>query len=304
MFCFCFCLARSLCLLAAPLFLLLSTRCFSFMSNALRFEEYLPFVRELAVQAGRKILEYYGTTLSVQTKSDLSPLTQADLEANSLIVEGLSRLTPHIPVVSEESELLPYSLRKQWQTFWLVDPLDGTREFLKKNNEFTVNIGLIHEKRSVLGVIYAPALGLLYYGLAGRGAFKETNSRPPVAIHTSRLPEQQSLRILVSRSHESQRMGDFLQHYKAYERVSVGSSLKFCFLAEGQAHVYPRFSPTCEWDVAAGDAIYSAARVDPFSETHFGYNKESMLNGPFLIGWVDKENQQLFERIEREINLA
>lgn len=238
----------------------------------------------IARDAAAAILAIYETAFDVQQKADASPLTAADLAAHHRIVEGLERLTPDIPVLSEEAaEDAPYDLRRQWPRLWLVDPLDGTREFVKRNGEFSVNLALIDEGVTVFGIVLAPVGGVLWHGERGNGAFRRDSERD-VAIQTQR-PAARPLRIAASRSHRDARTEALLQRIGDAEAMALGSSLKFCRLAEGGMDVYPRFGPTSEWDTAAGQCVLEAAGgcvIDPKGRP-LRYNlRETLLNGDFL----------------------
>lgn len=247
-------------------------------------------VIELSALAGHRIMEIYDTDFDVEKKSDDSPLTAADMAAHNTIVDGLSKLTPEIPILSEESASIPFDERSQWQRYWLVDPLDGTREFVKRNGEFTVNIALIDKHESVLGVIYTPVTGATYYAARGAGAFKKTlgdtsNNTNAEAIHTrTKIPE--STIIAGSRSHQGDSLKAFLQRLKGYKIISMGSSLKSCLVAEGAADIYPRLGPTSEWDTAAAQCIVEEAGgcIIKTDGQPLRYNtKDSLLNPHFLV---------------------
>jgi 3'(2'), 5'-bisphosphate nucleotidase len=232
----------------------------------------------IAVQAGEAIMKIYNGKFAVEHKADNSPLTLADLESQRVIIEGLSRLTPEIPVLSEESAEIPWEERRHWRELWVVDPLDGTREFIKRNGEFTVNIALIVDHEPVLGVVGAPAQGVLYWGAAGSGAYK-LDQRIQVS------PTQQPLRVVGSRSHLSPETAHYLEGLADHRMLGIGSSLKFCLIASGDADLYPRFGPTSEWDTAAGQAVLEAAggQVTRPDGHRLRYNcRESILNGDFV----------------------
>jgi 3'(2'), 5'-bisphosphate nucleotidase len=250
------------------------------MRNLLELAEALmPTVAD----AGAAIMRIYDGAFSVQHKDDNSPLTLADLESQHVIAAGLARLTPDIPVLSEESAQSPWEERKQWKELWVVDPLDGTREFVKRNGEFTINIALVVDHEPLLGVVAAPAQGLLYWGAAGVGAFSRHHGAPQIAIHTS-APEI-PLRVIGSRSHASAETASYLSGLGPHVMTGIGSSLKFCLIAEGRADLYPRFGPTSEWDTAAGQALLEAAggHVTRPDGHRLRYNcRETLLNGDFL----------------------
>jgi len=263
-------------------------------------------VREIARAAGTAILEVYRRLeitgdVAVDRKADSSPLTEADLAAHRIIVEGLRALTPNRPVLSEEAADVPWSERQSWSRFWLVDPLDGTKEFLSRNGEFTVNIALIDEHRPVLGVVHVPVTGVDYFGLADVGSWKAstlTDSGVPIRVASE---SRQPVRVVGSRSHADARLGDALQALGPHQLVSMGSSLKFCVLAEGDADVYPRFGPTSEWDTAAAHAVVQGAggNVVGFDGAALEYNRgTSFLNPNFIaIGASDRDWVRLFSGV-------
>ena len=238
----------------------------------------------LAQEAAAAILVVYAGEFAVERKDDHSPLTAADLASHRCIVEGLERLAPGIPVLSEESAgEVPSRLRRQWPRMWLVDPLDGTREFVKRNDEFTVNIALIEDGEPVLGVVQAPVTGALWHGQRGRGAFRR-NGASDVAIRT-RVPATSPLLVAASRSHRDARTEAVLRRMGDIETIGVGSSLKFCRLAEGSMDVYPRFGPTSEWDTGAGQCVLEAAGgvvVDPKGRPLRYNQRDTILNGDFI----------------------
>jgi 3'(2'), 5'-bisphosphate nucleotidase len=243
-------------------------------------------------QAGKAILDIYHTEdFSVESKIDNSPLTKADKAANEIIVSELQRLYPEIPVISEENKLLSFAERQHWNKCWLVDPLDGTKEFIKRNGEFTVNIALIENGEPVLGVVYVPISGVTYYGEKHSGAYKIENEKIEKLDNSfAHYTEKQNIKVVASRSHlsaETQLFIDDLQKKgKSVEFVSMGSSLKLCLVAEGIADVYPRFAPTMEWDTAAAQAVAEAAGRKVLvhnSDLPLRYNKENLLNPWFLV---------------------
>jgi 3'(2'), 5'-bisphosphate nucleotidase len=233
--------------------------------------------------AGAAIMKVYGAAFSVQHKDDNSPLTLADLESQRVIIEGLKRITPEVPILSEESATAPWVQRQTWRELWVVDPLDGTREFVKRNGEFTVNVALVVEHEPLLGVVAAPAQGLTYWGAAGVGAFNIQKGGERRRIHT--VAPQRPLRIVGSRSHASAETAAYLQRVGPHVVTPMGSSLKFCLLAEGKAELYPRFGATSEWDTAAGQAVLEAAggHVTRMDGHRLRYNcRESVINGDFV----------------------
>jgi len=239
----------------------------------------------IARTAGRAILEIYESDFAVQRKEDNSPLTAADLAAHRAILDGLHVLTPQIPILSEESaEQAAWDVRRQWIRYWLVDPLDGTREFVKRNGEFTVNIALIEEHRPVLGVVFAPVLDEMYYAWRGGHAFAETKAQNgKVELHTRRRPTP--LVVAGSRSHADPRTLAALEKLGAHELQPLGSSLKFCRAASAQVDLYIRYGLTSEWDTAAGQCVLEQAGggVTLTTGEPLRYNtKESLLNPDFL----------------------
>ena len=246
----------------------------------------------LAEDAGRAILEVYSTDFEVQAKDDASPLTQADLASHRWIDAGLKALTPDIPVISEESGLAGFDVRRTWRRCWIVDPLDGTKEFVNRNGEFTVNIALIEDGRPVLGVVHVPVLNKTYVGCEGVGAQRRDGDSDPVSIKVagnSRNP----VRIVGSRSHRGASLDGFLDNIGDYDMVPMGSSLKFCVIAEGGADVYPRLGPTSEWDTAAAQAVVEQAggSVVTLDGKPMKYNaKADILNPHFcVIGATDRD---------------
>ncbi len=234
-------------------------------------------------------MQVYATDFDVEKKSDNSPLTQADMAAHHVIVESLLSLTPDIPILSEESEDISAEVRNGWSRYWLIDPLDGTREFIKRNGEFTVNIALIEHHVPVLGVVYAPAKDLLYCATHGNGAFKQHRNDQATAIHT-RVFNLEKLVVAGSRSHSDQKLQQFLHNIHTLtgaipELIHMGSSLKICLVAEGGADVYPRIGPTSEWDTAAAHCVLAEAGgviVDAAGKTLRYNTKPSLLNPNFF----------------------
>lgn len=220
--------------------------------------DLLAAVEALARRAGREILEVYGTDFAATAKPDASPLTEADLRAHHCIVEGLAALTPQVPVLSEESAEDLAQERRAWPTFWLVDPLDGTKEFVSRNGEFTVNIALVDAHRPVLGVVHIPVSDTTYAGIPGVGAWREANERNRIRIGVRR-PAAAPLRVLGSRSHGHPDLARRIDALGSTTLRAVGSSIKLCLVADGQADLYPRLGPTSEWDIAAGQAVVEAA---------------------------------------------
>ena len=243
----------------------------------------LEVLGDLAKKAGKAILEIYGTDFEVEQKEDASPLTLADRRSHQIIAAGLQAQYPEIPVLSEEGKEVSSATRKGWPRFWLVDPLDGTKEFVKRNGEFTVNIALIEGTTPTIGVIYLPVLDRLYVADIRQGCWEITATQARRLQVSSAMPAG-AVRVLRSRSHPSPNLEALLEVLPSYESVTRGSALKFCAIAAGEAEFYPRLGPTWEWDTAAGQAIVSAAggvMVTPNGEP-FTYNKPSLVNGPFL----------------------
>lgn len=242
-------------------------------------------VIEIARLASDRILAVYNTEFDVTSKEDNTPLTEADMAAHHAITEGLQQLTPDIPILSEESIDIPFDVRSQWHRYWLVDPLDGTREFVKRNGEFTVNIALIDDHRAILGVIHTPVSGVLYYANNQEGAFKQQPGEQARAIKTRRKESHRTL-VAGSRSHRGSSLKEFLEKIGEHEIISMGSSLKSCLVAEGSVDIYPRLGPTSEWDTAAAQCIVENAggQLLDLSMQPLLYNKkDSLLNPHFLV---------------------
>ncbi len=248
-------------------------------------------LKQISRDAGAAILEVYETDFSVDQKDDDSPLTEADRRANAVILNGLEKLSVSYPIISEETKLLPYEDRRLWETFWLVDPLDGTKEFIKRNGEFTVNIALVHQGVPVAGFVYQPVPDVLYFAVEGEGAYRQEGAETaqPLPQRSQSYHEKSEVTVVASRSHQSPEVAAFVKELeedgKEVTFLSAGSSLKICLVAEGKADVYPRLGPTMEWDTGAAHAIAAAAgcsinRAD--SGEPLVYNKEDLLN-PFFI---------------------
>jgi len=240
----------------------------------------------IAKEAGKAIMQVYKQDFEVEYKQDSSPLTLADKKANDLIEDGLNKLSVNFPILSEEGDDIPYEDRKHWEYFWLIDPLDGTKEFVKKNDEFTVNIALIYKDTPVLGVVYAPALDVCYWAKQDEGAFKD-GEKLPLKIADKR----DTYRIVASRSHmsdETQAFIDAIDTQKEKELISIGSSLKICLVAEGEADIYPRLGPTMEWDTGAAHVVViesgkSLIKYKGDVHSKHEYNKENLLNQWFVV---------------------
>ncbi|MGK0269298.1 MAG: 3'(2'), 5'-bisphosphate nucleotidase [Paraglaciecola sp.] len=257
-------------------------------------EQLIENIVAISHQAGDKIMEIYQNDFAIYEKSDKSPLTEADLAAHNCIVEGLSKVSAH-PILSEESANISWQERNTWDTYWLVDPLDGTKEFIKKNGEFTVNIALIKDGVPIFGVVYAPVLEHTYVGVLGQGAFKIT-AGVKADISPKAWTKGETWKIVGSRSHQSPEIQALLDSLEGEtELVAMGSSLKLCLVAEGAAHLYPRLGPTCEWDTGAAQAVVEAAggKVTIIEDATdalkadaapLRYNqKDSVLNPYFLV---------------------
>jgi len=240
---------------------------------------------DIARRASEKILKIYNTEFKVEAKKDDSPLTAADMASHHEIVAGLEALTPDVPILSEESSTIPFDERGKWRRYWLVDPLDGTREFVKRNGEFTVNIALIEGHQAIVGVVTVPVTGVCYMAARGSGAWKQSEGSAPAPIHVTEKAGAK-LRIAGSRSHGSEELQYFIRQAGDAEVVSIGSSLKLCLVAEGAADVYPRLGLTSEWDTAAAQCVVEQAggQVTTTSFEPLPYNtKESLLNPFFLV---------------------
>jgi len=254
------------------------------MTHARITTELRETVIGIAQEAGAAIMQVYASGFEVTLKDDHSPVTTADIAANQCIVDSLSRLTPDLPILSEESAMVDWQVRRHWGAYWLVDPLDGTREFVKRNGEFSVNIALIYQGAPVFGVVQAPVTGLAWHAMRGEQAFRRQGMHDTVL--RVRAPAAAPLRVAASRSHRSPATQALLTRMGDIETVAQGSSLKFCRLAEGELDVYPRLGPTSEWDTAAGQCVLHAAGgavLSARSGKPFRYNRrESLLNGDFI----------------------
>lgn len=248
----------------------------------------------IARHAGHRIFEIYKTDFTVVNKDDLSPLTTADTTAHNIICQSLACISPDTPILSEESPAIPYTERQQWQYYWLVDPLDGTREFIKRNDQFTVNISLIEGNKAKLGVIYVPVTGICYYAAHTLGAFKVDARGITRAIHTKRSSKDR-ITIAGSRSHPSRKLKLLTSQLDNIEIITLGSSLKFCLVAEGKIDIYPKFGETSEWDTAAAQCIVEEAGgciVDMAFKPLCYNTKKSLLNPQFIaigdqtFGWM------------------
>ncbi|MCT7405736.1 3'(2'),5'-bisphosphate nucleotidase CysQ [Aliarcobacter cryaerophilus] len=260
-------------------------------------------LKEIALKAGEAIMQIYNKDFSVDYKDDKSPLTEADLKSNEIICTNLQKLYPNIPIMSEENKQVSYDTRKDWEYYFCVDPIDGTKEFIKKNGEFTVNIALIHKNTPVLGVVYAPALKELYSAKQGDGAYLSIVNSQLSIVESKKLPyikeDKSTINVVASKSHLSEETQEFIDNLALNTEhltlVSKGSSLKLCMVATGQADIYPRLAPTMEWDTAAADAIvresgkmtyqfHSKFNIEnPKVEKPVVYNKADLLNPWFVV---------------------
>ena len=246
----------------------------------------LEVIVAIAKEAGDAIMKIYIRDFQIDYKDDKSPLTEADTKSNEIICDALEKAYPEIPLLSEENKEVAYNDRKDWEYYWCIDPIDGTKEFIKKNGEFTVNIALIHNDTPVLGVVYAPALNDMYKAKKGDGAFKNNKKLP---LEVNQTPEK-LLRVVASKSHLSEETQAFIDEVgkgtQNIEQVSKGSSLKLVMVAEGSADIYPRLAPTMEWDTAAADAIVreSGKMTYQFENNNaVVYNKKNLLNPWFIV---------------------
>lgn len=253
--------------------------------------ELIDEVCDITVKAGNVIMKYYNESVDVEFKDDRSPLTIADRAAHDTIVKAIEVLTPDIPVLSEESSRQEIQHRKDWEMFWLVDPLDGTKEFIKKTGEFTVNIALINKGKSLMGVVYVPAQGILYYASPEKGSFKKNLNSGSIHSIKSRKAKPNELVVVASRDHAGPEIIKMIERLPGnVKRISMGSSLKFCLIAEGVADIYLRDQPTMEWDTAAAQAIIEIAggKLTDLKNQTLAYNKLSLRN-PLLLAWGDTE---------------
>ena len=256
----------------------------------MNINEELLKISNISVEAGRIILDFYNKNLNITFKADESPLTQADLASHKLITDSIKKITPNIPILSEE-EFIEWDLRKKWKKYWLIDPLDGTKEFIKKNGEFTVNIALIENNRPILGVIYAPASNELYFAKKNFGSYKiltnkQLNTLDNAKKISIKINKTNKVKIIGSRSHSNPILQKWVsKNFNDFQILQKGSSLKFCLIAEGFADIYPRFGPTSEWDIAAGHIILEEAggKLKSIYNKEILYNeKEDILNPNFF----------------------
>jgi 3'(2'), 5'-bisphosphate nucleotidase len=254
--------------------------------NSLDYNKLCDAVISISKDAGKEILNIYNKAdLGVTYKDDNSPLTLADKASNNIIEKLLNKITPDIPILSEEGKNIDFSSREKWTMFWLIDPLDGTKEFIKRNGEFTVNIALISNGTPILGVVYAPVLDTTWYGIIDKGSYKLSNNKPAMKINV--IKPDNKVKVVTSRSHANNpKLESFLKNYPNYELVKMGSSIKICLVADGSAHIYPRLGPTMEWDTAAAHAVVKYAGGNIYNmdnESELVYNKSNLLNPQFLV---------------------
>ncbi len=272
--------------------------------NSERLDQLLPEARRIAMEAGARVMEIYRAGFKVFEKANGSPVTTADLAAHQHIVERLEALDESLPVLSEESPDLPsWETRRNWDSYWLVDPLDGTRELIRKSEEFTVNIGLIHQRRPVLGVVGVPASGALYHARRGGGAWRAREEEKPVAIHSRPFPTDGSSVVAISFSHGRPEVQHLLSLLGPHQEKRVGSSLKSCHVAEGSLDLYPRYGSTSEWDTAAAQCVVEEAggKVVDWRLRPLRYNlRPDMINPHFLvIGDPDHDWASLMDQLPR-----
>ena len=256
--------------------------------NKLDYNILSSSVLDIAKEAGKEILNIYNKSdVGVSYKSDNSPLTLADKASNDVIEKKLKKLTPSIPILSEEGKNIEFCDREKWNVFWLIDPLDGTKEFIKKNGEFTVNIALISDGEPILGVVYAPAINTMWHGDIKGGSYKIEKNKDPIKIKSNAPNKDEAIKVVTSRSHtDNPKLKEFLIDYPKHELVKMGSSMKICLVADGTAHIYPRLGPTMEWDTAAAHAVvkYAGGNIyDLDKMNQLEYNKSNLLNPEFLV---------------------
>lgn len=270
------------------------------MSNKL-----IPDIIAIAKEAGKATLKFWQKDIEVNHKQDDSPVTKADLAANHIIIEHLTKLTPHIPILSEEACSIDYTMRKNWKQWWLIDPLDGTKEFIAGSSDFTINIALIKEGHVHFGVVFIPVTATCYVGGKSLGAWRIDDEGTKQTIHCNSVPTN-TLQVIASQRHSSPRQQLFLEHLAAltpFTLKNAGSSLKFCLIAEGQADCYPRFAPTCQWDTAAAQGVLEGAGGNVFAENgnKLTYEPRKDYINPNFIALGDSNNLQkpIFELIKK-----
>ena len=258
-------------------------------------QEYIEKLIKISKNAGDAIMDIYESEFDVNFKSDQSPLTKADILSNKIICQSLKKITPDVPILSEESSSIPYRERSKWNQYWLIDPLDGTKEFIKKNGEFTTNIALIYKNRPIFGMIHVPVSNEIFWGSKEMGSYhingSSLSNKKKISVSQK---TNDNLRIVSSRSHPSGDLKRLLDKLENFELVSIGSSLKFCLIAKGEANCYPRLGPTSEWDIAAGDAILSSAggTVCDMRGNPILYNRNKSFLNPNFLASSDKIDEK------------
>lgn len=265
------------------------------------FPSLIPMIINIAKKAGSMIMPYFGnrTQLEIRHKADNTPITKADIISHETVLKGLKKITPNIPLLSEEGDLPNYSVRKIWDEYWLCDPLDGTQGFLRSCEEFSVNIALVQNHKSVLGVIYAPVFQMLYYAYQGGGAFMQLNDNDPIKIHTTPL-HYSNLRVIIGRYHSTRKLAQLVGTFKNMQIIRLNSSLKFGYIAEGKGDVYLRYGPTGEWDTAAGQCILEEAGglvVDLQGQPLHYNQQDTLVNPPFLAIGERKRVDEILSKI-------
>ena len=263
------------------------------------YAEYIPALKELMHQAGDAILEIYHASEGIvyTKKDDDSPLTRADQRSNEVLCAGLEKLSPKLPIISEENKAIDYEERSTFEYCWMIDPLDGTKEFIKRNGEFTINLALIHDHKVVLGMMYVPCTRTLYWGIKEGGAFMQQGEEVKALKVPDFKKEDEGLNVVCSRSHFNAETEAVLGQLNAPETVSVGSALKFMLIAEGKAHIYPRAAPTMEWDTAAAQIIMEEAGGEVLQLANnqpLVYNKKDLLN-PYFIAYGNTTDTLVFD---------
>ena len=270
--------------------------------NNIQLKELVNPVCEIAKQAGAEIMKIYAAGFEIEEKKDHSPLTTADLASHTLIIEKLAKLTPEIPILSEESTSISYTERSSWENYWLIDPLDGTREFIKRNGEFTVNIALITQHSTSLGVVYIPVQDICYFAVKEQGAYKQEQKQTAKKIQIRSSAPDNKPTICGSRSHAGKSLQALQDKIGSFDLISMGSSIKMCLVAEGVADIYPRFGPTSEWDTAAAHCVVNEAGgeiVDMNLQTLQYNTKDSLLNPSFIA--IGDMNSQWREFLNENI---
>jgi len=258
-------------------------------------QQLLHHICQLAEKASGSIIDIRNRCYSVSEKSDASPVTEADLISHNIICEGLQKLTPEIPVLSEEHSHITVDQRLSWQRYWLIDPLDGTRDFIQNRPGFTVNIALINNHEPILGVVYAPMQQTCYYAHREIGAFMQKNGQEPLRVHT-RFVNLERISVVASFNHAGEQLEQYLRNLPSHDRVAIGSSLKFCLIAQGSADLYPRLSPTSEWDTAAAQAVLETAggKVITLDGVPLTYNRRDTLLNPYFLAFGDASQEQYY----------